>query len=45
MECVIFTKDGLLISSDGGHLTRAGAKHLSEDFLKLSILSLPTPQN
>lgn len=44
-ECAIFTKDGLLISSDGGHLTMAGAKHLSGDFLKLLNLPLPTPLN
>ena len=44
-ECTIFTKDGLLISSDGGHLTMAGAKHLSGDFLKLLNLPLPTPLN
>lgn len=34
-ECVIFTKEGLLISADGGHLTKAGAEHLSESFVKL----------
>lgn len=44
-KCVIFTKDGLLVSSDGGHLTKAGARHLSGDFLKLHNLSLPTPLN
>ena len=44
-ECAIFTKEGLLISSDGGHLTSAGAKHLSGDFLKLLSLPLPTPLN
>ena len=44
-KCVIFTKDGLLVSSDGGHLTKAGARHLSGDFLKLRNLSLPTPLN
>lgn len=44
-ECVIFTKEGLLISSDGGHLTRAGAKHLSGSFVKLLNLPLPAPSN
>lgn len=42
-QCVIFTEDGLLISSDGGHLTRAGAKHLYEDYLKLLSLPVPMP--
>lgn len=40
-KCILFTKEGLLISADGGHLTRAGAKHLSESFLNLPNLSLP----
>jgi len=44
-ECAIFTKEGLLISSDGGHLTSAGAKHLSRNFLKLLSLPLPAPLN
>ena len=44
-ECAIFTKEGLLISSDGGHLTRAGAKHLSGSFVKLLNLPLPAPLN
>ncbi len=41
--CTIFTEEGLLISSDGGHLTKAGAKHLSKRFLNLPSLSLPAP--
>jgi hypothetical protein len=32
--CRIFTEDGLLISADGGHLTKEGAKYLSQDLLK-----------
>lgn len=44
-ECAIFTKEGLLISTDGGHLTRAGAKHLSRNFIKLLNLPSPTPLN
>ena len=42
-ECVIFTKEGLLVSSDGGHLTQAGAKHLSTVFQNLPSLPLPAP--
>ena len=44
-ECLIFTNDGLLISSDGGHLTRAGAKHLSGDYIKLLSLDALTSFN
>ena len=44
-KCIIFTQDGLLISSDGGHLTRAGAKHLSADYIKLLSLPVQTPLN
>ena len=35
-ECTIFTPDGDLISPDGGHLTKAGAKYLA-DRVKLSL--------
>ena len=42
-KCAIFTEEGLLISSDGGHLTKAGAKHLSTVFLNLPSLTLPAP--
>ncbi|MDC0590417.1 acyltransferase [Gammaproteobacteria bacterium] len=42
-QCAIFTQEGLLISSDGGHLTKAGAKHLSVGFMNLLSLPLPAP--
>ncbi len=44
-KCKIFTKEGLLISSDGGHLTKAGAIHLSDAYLNLPSLPLPTSSN
>jgi peptidoglycan/LPS O-acetylase OafA/YrhL len=35
-ECSIFTPDGYLISPDGGHLTKAGARYLA-DRIKISL--------
>ena len=34
-SCEVFTRDGYLVSLDGGHMTRAGVQKVAPDFRRL----------